>query len=109
MKAGTVQKLVLNMISTGVMIKTGKVYNNLMVNLKIKNEKLRVRARNIIAEITGAEFDEIDKTLIETDNDISLSIFRLLAFCPQMEAKQIMQQSGGHLKNALKIYREKSK
>ncbi len=56
------------MISTGVMIKTGKVHNNLMLNLKIKNEKLRVRARNITIEITGDDASGIDKTLNETDN-----------------------------------------
>lgn len=101
MKAGTLQKLVLNMISTGVMIKTGKVYGNLMVNLQLKNDKLKIRARNIIAEITGAESDEIDSVLIETENNVSLSIFMLLTGFKKSDADQAMQKSGGHLKRAL--------
>ncbi len=104
MKAGTVQKLVLNMISTGVMIKTGKVYNNTMINLQMKNEKLRIRAKKIISEITGAECEEIDKILHQTENNVSLSIFMILTDCEKEKAIQLMDKSNGHLKKVLSLY-----
>ena len=57
MKAGTAQKMVLNMISTAVMVKLGKVYSNLMVDVNATNEKLRARAENIFMEITGTNVE----------------------------------------------------
>lgn len=102
MKAGTVQKLVLNMLSTGVMIKTGKLYGNLMVNVRIVNEKLLDRAKRIIKEITGAGDDEIQRVLPESDNRVSLAIFMLLTGLEKSEAEKIMVKHNGHTKKALK-------
>ena len=81
MKAGTVQKLVINMLSTAIMVKSGKVFSNLMVNVQIKNEKLRARAFAIIKEVTGAEDDEIARALQLADNNVS-SALRLIAAEP---------------------------
>jgi len=101
MKAGTVQKLVVNMLSTAVMVKTGKVYSNLMVNVQIKNEKLQVRAKGIIKEITGAAETDIDNALKQAENNVSLAIFMLLTGCEKSEAVLIMEKHNGHIKKAL--------
>lgn len=65
MKSGTAQKLVLNMISTSVMIKTGKVYENMMINLRPTNRKLRARMIRIVGEITGASPEVSERLLCE--------------------------------------------
>lgn len=70
LKAGTAQKLVLNMLSTASMIKTGKVYENLMINLKPVNEKLEKRCKSIISEITGADNETSGKALVEANGNI---------------------------------------
>lgn len=106
MKAGTVQKMVLNMISTGVMVKTGKVYSNLMVNVQVNNEKLMVRAKGIVKEITHAEPAKIDALFAQTGNNVSLVILMLLTGCGQQQAVQLLAQEGGHIKNALAAYRK---
>ena len=108
MKAGTVQKMVTNMLSTAIMVKAGKVYSNLMVNVQTKNEKLRARAKSIIAEITNAADNEIDEVLRLTNDDVSLSILILLTGCKKQEAESLMAESGGHIKKALSIYRTKN-
>lgn len=104
MKAGTVQKLVLNMISTGVMVKTGKVYSNLMVNVRLNNEKLVQRAKGIVAEITGGSSEEIEKLFVQTNSDVPLTIFMLLTGCPEAEARALLAKEHGHIKNALAAY-----
>ena len=74
MKAGTSQKLVLNMLSTCPMIKTGKVYENLMINLSATNEKLIQRMKRIVSEITGITTDEAEKYLQQSDWNIRKAI-----------------------------------
>ena len=106
MKAGTVQKFVLNMFSTGVMVKTGKVYSNLMVNVQTKNEKLVIRAKGIIAEITGAPANDIDAVFEESEHNVALSIFMILTDCSKEEAQKFLSQSGGHIKRALSEYQK---
>ena len=63
LKAGTATKIVLNMLTTGAMVRTGKTYGNLMVDVRTGSEKLRDRARRIITIVTGLEYDEADKLL----------------------------------------------
>ncbi len=70
MKAGTAQKLVLNMISTSAMIKTGKVYENLMINLKPSNNKLKNRIITIVCDILGCEKEEAEKKLCDNNWNI---------------------------------------
>ena len=74
MKAGNAQKMVLNMISTAAMIKTGKVYENMMVNLKPANSKLRRRMIGIVCEITGLGFEDAEKLLEENDFSIPKAV-----------------------------------
>ncbi len=107
MKAGTVQKLVLNMLSTAVMVKTGKVYSNLMVNLRLSNEKLVERAKGIVAQITGAGAEEIDALFAQTGRNVPLTILMLLTGCPQPQARELLEQNHGHIKNALAAFHGK--
>ena len=77
MKAGTAQKMVLNMISTGAMVRLGKVYSNLMVDLRPTNSKLVVRAIRIICEVTGCSPFEAEAAFKESDNNVKAAILKL--------------------------------
>lgn len=101
MKAGTAQKLVLNMLSTGVMIRLGKVYENLMVDVQPTNEKLIERAKRIVMEATGAEAAAAEKALRETGQNPKTAIVMLLAGVDAGEAKRRLQATGGKIREAL--------
>lgn len=102
LKSGTAQKLVLNMLSTGSMIKMGKVYGNLMVDVKATNEKLVERSKKIVCEATGVSFKEAEAVLNETDFDVKLSIFMILSNLEKEEAKVILEMNNGYIAKALK-------
>ncbi|WP_419741853.1 N-acetylmuramic acid 6-phosphate etherase [Paraclostridium dentum] len=102
LKSGTAQKLVLNMLSTGSMIKMGKVYGNLMVDVKATNEKLVERAKKIVCEATGVSFKEAETILNETGFDVKLSIFMILSNLEKEEAKVILEMNNGYIAKALK-------
>lgn len=102
LKSGTAQKLVLNMLSTGTMIKLGKVYGNLMVDVRATNEKLVERAKRIVCEATGAQREEAEKILNETNFDVKLSIFMILSRLNKDEAKNILENNNGYIAEALK-------
>lgn len=102
LKSGTAQKLVLNMLSTGTMIKLGKVYGNLMVDVKATNEKLVERAKKIVCEATGVTREEAGKYLEETNYDVKLSIFMILSKLEQEEARKVLENSKGYIAEALK-------
>ena len=74
MKAGTAQKLVLNMISTAVMIRMGYVYSNLMINVQMQNEKLRERGCRIIMAATGINYERASKALAEARGNLKLAV-----------------------------------
>jgi len=101
MKAGTAQKLVLNMISTGVMIKYGKVYENLMVDVKASNDKLRDRCKSIVVEATGVSVKEAEETLNRTNYNCKLSIFIILSKLDMCIAKKILDENKGYIRRAL--------
>ena len=101
LKSGTAQKLVLNMISTGTMIKLGKVYGNLMVDVKATNEKLRERAKKIVCEATEVEREEAEKVLNETNFDVKLSIFMILTKLEKDEARKILDKNKGYIAKGL--------
>lgn len=103
LKSGTAQKLVLNMLSTGTMIKLGKVYGNLMVDVRATNEKLVERAKKIVCEATGTTREEAEKILKETDYNVKLSIFMILSKLEKNEAKKILDENKGYIVKALKV------
>lgn len=102
LKSGTAQKLVLNMLSTGTMIKLGKVYGNLMVDVRATNEKLVERAKRIVCEATGITREESEKILEETNFDVKLSIFMILSKLNKDEAKKVLDENKGYIAEALK-------
>ncbi|MEH0876521.1 N-acetylmuramic acid 6-phosphate etherase [Pectobacterium cacticida] len=101
LKSGTAQKLVLNMISTGVMVKLGKVYQNLMVDVKATNVKLLDRACRIVVEATGVARDRAEWALAQADNDVKSAILMLLANIDAATARERLQQHHGYLREAL--------
>lgn len=78
MKAGTAQKLVLNMLSTGLMIKSGKVFGNLMVDVVATNEKLHVRRVNIVKNATGCNAEQAEAALIACERNCKTAIVMVL-------------------------------
>ncbi|ORX39908.1 glucokinase regulatory-like protein [Kockovaella imperatae] len=114
MKAGTATKLLLNMISTGVMIRTGKTYGNLMVDLKTANHKLVVRARRVFRAIVATASEEyeikrdaladdeaVDAILRNSDGSVKVAALAYLRDCSAETARALLQASEGRLKQAL--------
>ncbi len=101
LKSGTAQKLVLNMISTGAMIGIGKVYENLMVDVMQTNEKLRVRASNIVMEATGCDSDRAKELLEAADGSAKTAILMELAQCSAEEAREQLRKSHGHIRDCV--------
>ncbi|MFF2192755.1 N-acetylmuramic acid 6-phosphate etherase [Streptomyces sp. NPDC058157] len=101
LKAGTAQKLVLNLISTVTMIRLGKTYGNLMVDVRATNEKLRARSRRIVALATGAPDAEIEAALTATGGEVKHAILVLLGGVDGPTAARLLTAAHGHLREAL--------
>ena len=101
MKAGTAQKLVLNTISTVAMVRLGKTYGNLMVDVVASNAKLRKRARRAVAIATGAADDEVDAALEAGGGDVKVAIVSLLSGVDAEEARLRLEASAGVVRRAL--------
>ncbi|MFJ8312154.1 MULTISPECIES: N-acetylmuramic acid 6-phosphate etherase [unclassified Streptomyces] len=101
LKSGTAQKLVLNMISTITMIRLGKTYGNLMVDVRASNAKLRARSRRIVALATGADDTEIEAALAATDGEVKNAILVILGGVGGSTAARLLNETGGHLRTAL--------
>ncbi|MET9042148.1 N-acetylmuramic acid 6-phosphate etherase [Streptomyces sp. NPDC002387] len=101
LKAGTAQKLVLNMISTITMIRLGKTYGNLMVDVRASNAKLRARSHRIVALATGAADEEIERALATTDGEVKNAILTILGGVDGPSAARLLAESGGYLRTAL--------
>ena len=102
LKAGTAQKMILNMISTISMIKIGKVYNNLMVDLVATNKKLEERSKQILIEATGVTYEEAEETLALANGNVKQSIVMLLKNCSLSEAIKSLEKSNGFIREAIK-------
>lgn len=96
LKAGTAQKMVLNMLSTGAMIKTGKVYKNLMVNVQATNQKLRDRSIRIIQDITGVDEQQAREVSQKANGDTRTAILMLLFQLDYSAATQIIEENKGN-------------
>ena len=101
LKAGTVQKMVLNMISTGSMVGIGKVYQNLMVDVVQTNMKLIPRAENIVMTATGCTREEARDSLEEAEGSVKLAITMILLQCSAKSAKTRLNRAGGYVRNAI--------
>lgn len=101
MKSGTAQKMVLNMLSTGAMIKIGKTYENFMIDVKATNEKLRKRAIQIVSDLTF-EDEEVSKETLENCNwQVKTATIMLFKKITKEEAVEILDKNGGILRKAL--------
>lgn len=101
LKAGTAQKMVLNMISTGSMVGIGKTYENLMVDVMQTNEKLITRSENIIIEATAADRDTARKALKDAKGKVKTAIIMILLKCNYDEAEKRLKMVNGHVRYAL--------
>lgn len=100
MKAGTAQKLILNMLSTSAMIRLGRVYNNWMVDLSMSNEKLRRRGLRILEEATGASSPDAKRALARSRN-LRVALLMLETGESAEQARRRLKQSAGNLRRAL--------
>jgi len=103
LRAATAHKMVLNMISTTSMIKLGKVYKNLMVDLNASNFKLRERAKTMVCTITGSSYQQEEETLEQTEYDVKLAIVMLMAKVDKDAAKEFIHTSRGFVGEAIKL------
>jgi N-acetylmuramic acid 6-phosphate etherase len=101
MKAGTAQKMTLNLMSTAVMIKLGKVYGNLMVDVQVKNDKLRDRARRIVSEIGGVDAERAAALLVEAGNEVKTAIVMAQRGVGADEARALLKATGGVLRRVI--------
>lgn len=107
MKAGTAQKLVLNMLSTASMIKMGKVYGNLMVDLQMTNEKLFKRAENIVKMATGTTEQEARQALVEQKYNTKAAILQIITGLRGSQVTDLLEKHNGYLRNAIEDFHSK--
>lgn len=101
LKAGTAEKMVLNMISTASMVGIGKVYENLMVDVQQTNEKLVCRAENIVMEAVNCSREDAKEALREADGDAKLAITRMLVNCNIARARKLLEAANGKIRLAV--------
>ena len=100
-KAGTATKMVLNMITTGAMIRLGKTYGNLMVDLKATNAKLEQRSKRIVSQLTDLTFDESAELLAQCDGEVKTAIVVQRRDVEPEEARRLLAANDQHLRRAL--------
>ena len=101
MKSGTAQKLILNMITTTSMIRLGKVYENMMIDLQMTNKKLVERAKRIVMTITGVTYDEAEKYLAEANGHVKSALVMIKANVDYAEATARLKRSNGFVRAAI--------
>jgi N-acetylmuramic acid 6-phosphate etherase len=101
MKSGTAQKLILNMLSTTAMIKIGKTYKNIMVDLKPTNIKLQQRAKRILMEITNVDLRTAEKILEKTNYNVKSSLIMLILNVNLQTAEELLKQKSGKIRNII--------
>ena len=104
MKAGTAQKLVLNMLSTSVMIKRGKVYKNLMVDVQPTNEKLKIRAVNIVSQSLDCSEEESIALLTKCHYNVKIAILSGLTGKDEKECEEALLKNNGNISKTVKSY-----
>jgi N-acetylmuramic acid 6-phosphate etherase len=101
MKSGTAQKLVLNMMTTTAMVRLGKVYENMMVDLQLTNRKLVERSRRIVMMATGVDYDESSRVLGQAGGHVKTAIVMILAGVAAEEARKRIDAAGGFIRGAV--------
>jgi len=105
MKAGTAQKLVLNMISTAAFVRTGKAYENMMVDLMANSQKLVERSRRTVMAVTGVDYDAAARAIEVAGRSVKSAIVMLKLGCPREEAERLLRQTGGFVRHAIESSR----
>lgn len=103
LKSGTAQKLILNMLTTASMIRIGKSYQNLMVDVTASNQKLVARASRIVIQATGCSSEEARSTLDQTGNNVKLAILIVITGMDVAHARMALNQAGGFLRKAINM------
>ena len=103
MKSGTAQKLVLNMLTTAAMIKLGKVYGNMMVDLQATSQKLVERSKRVVMMVTGVDYEEAEGLLKEAGGHVKTAIVMILAGVGAFEARELLERAGGFVRRALEL------
>lgn len=101
MKSGTAQKLVLNMLTTASMIRLGKVYENMMIDLQMTNKKLVERSKKIVITITGVSYEEAEEYLIESKGHVKTALVMILAKVDYDEAQLRLKKADGFVRKAI--------
>ncbi|MBP2017550.1 N-acetylmuramic acid 6-phosphate etherase [Symbiobacterium terraclitae] len=107
MKAGTAQKMVLNMLSTGAMIRLGKVYTNLMVDMQASNEKLRQRAVRMVALAAETDEETAGRALSAAGGSVKQAIVALVAGVDPAAAREALERAGGLVRKAIALAQER--
>lgn len=103
MKSGTAQKLVLNMITTTAMVRLGKTYENMMIDLQMTNKKLIERAKRIVMMITGVSYEEAAKYLEQANYHVKSALVMIKAKVDFAEAQKLLQQADGFVRKAIEL------
>jgi len=101
LKAGTATKMVLNMLTTATMVRLGKVYGNLMVNVQATNQKLRERAKLIVQEVTAVTYAEAEKLLAAANGDVRVAIVMQKTGVSAREAADLLMRAKGRVQKAI--------
>ena len=107
LKAGTAQKMVLNLLSTASMVRLGRVYENWMIYMALTNQKLRQRGARILQEASGANVSNAQRALRQSQHDLPVALVMLKAGANVRDARRRLQQSGGNVRQALESQRNK--
>ena len=108
MKSGTAQKMILNMISTAIMIKLGKVFSGYMVDVKTSNQKLVERAKRIIMKTTGTDYEIASSVLEKDGNDVKTAIAMILLDIDRDMATEKLKQYDNNVAKLIHEYSEKN-
>lgn len=103
MKSGTAQKLVLNMLTTASMVRLGKVYENMMIDLQMTNKKLVERSKKIVMTVTGVDYDEAEEFLNKAEGHVKTALVMILAKVDAVEARSRLEKSDGFVRKALQL------
>lgn len=101
MKSATAQKMILNMFTTGAMIRLGKVYENVMVDLQLTNKKLEERAKRIVMSLSNVDYNEASELLDKADNHVKTALLMALTKVDRKSAEKKLKENDGFIRRAL--------
>jgi N-acetylmuramic acid 6-phosphate etherase len=103
MKSGTAQKMVLNMLTTTAMIRMGKVYENMMIDLQMTNKKLIERSKKIVMVVTGVSYEQASEYLKKAGGHVKTALVMIKTGVDSEEAAERLKKSGGFVRQAIEL------